>query len=1353
MANCNVDMYTEALTAEAERLNSLLQEGVNEDAVGNKVEETLESINGILKAITNENLKKVQRLADDLTVVGQLRSTFDGGLPVQFNTENASVRYEAIKKATFDGDYLKVTTDRGFYTFAQGSDRSTTFQNGNRFAIVQNIGAFTNSIDVGKMLGSSTESEKLRKNKVFERVEKHIHGNVAAMKELLNELHELGGRKESTEHMEYLQGLFDQFKPEFFTDMTTYITQKSQESLGVITSKAIKLSISNKPKVAHNQQTEAEIYAHEVVHSMTQFALESGDLAARRAAREIEYLMKVAAKEITPEKLLKASLPDGVVATEEEVAIAKELYSYIFEHENAREEFLAHVLTNPAVMSLAKKIKVSSKGVKENQTLFQKIAELFATLMDVVLGRYTFKDKDKSVYDAISRLAMQLGELNNRTLVEAKRQENLVDKFGSLISTADKKISDFTDDVFDKYLKDDSTLEPYPKNGSTRDKAVWSVKFVQKSLVNDTYGKAFGLMLSSWGIKPEGFARSIHSDLTSKESDDVHRAVEWLGLQAERVDAAKMSFINTVTKTFYEGFKERPTKEQEEALTRVVLDTDLSSIYNEKGYSNSEVRKLLEDKDALETKIGRVKHSLREASKTKEDGNWHVNQASGLGYYLATHKAHVAQNFNAANIARGLLSTNYKKPEPIIVNLIDELATLTALKYTPQAKKDMVAKLMKDDFKGVQNVIALHKGFKTESEKSVFEQSKTHMIKGYTKEVFSEDIEMEIAPVSKEAEMKVAGYELKQVLTPHSSQFEPVPMAIYIARYTGKSEYLKSATRLSTLGTKGTTLTSTKYKDGSTFAAKRANLDKLRMDRVRLDLADQMRSGDFNIEEVEYGVAPVVDEHGTVVDYRHMMDKKSKEVFLGQDLSASEILARSIGSTLDKKMSAEHNQRVVDLVLQDMKDNWREGTHLGKDLSEYVLIGPNVTNKEMKELYYLLPDTFKAAINKRQDKVIAVRRDLQHLFFGYRNMSIVDAPIIAEFTPAMIKTLLKIAETLWMELIGIAKTNILMKMPLVLVGNIISNAMYAVATGTSPVELIKLYVESFRDVRSYVNSQREVVQLTVKKNSGKLTAKEQVRLSMLENDMKKNPVHGLMELGMYTAIQEDVDAASLRATNKWKKLLDEKMTTVPSVVKTPLQWLYLSEETQWYKFNQEVLQMSDLIARDAKNRKMKKIEEDQMAGRKELPRWWTMDGKDESEGYVGETRKLNAKERKKFMEMAKEKRHYALLEDFVNYSKPSSRLEEYANKMGIMMFTKYYKRIQKVIQKTLKGNFASAMLLLAGEGFVGDVESIFDQSLVTKNWTDVGPFELPVRVYSPFDHMMNVLTPALVKSETYGGLL
>lgn len=1185
-----------------------------------------------------------------------------------------------------------------------------------------------------------------------------IHGDQIKMVELMDTLEEMEGKQTDPKHLEYLKSLIESMDSRFFTNMNTYIKEGAARTQGVITGTKLGIEVSKRKNIASNKQTAAEVYAHEVIHAYTRFAIKmarDGDEKLGVVVRQLEHTMESALDRTRWQDLLGDIAEEDATAAEK--ANAKEMFEYMFHSEFAEDEFMAHVLTNKIVVDHMKKVPIKEEAEAKN--IWEKVKNMFGVIADVLMGDYKFKDKGKNVHEVTVELAGELAKANNKAEVAAEYKESLLDKLRDKFNDLDEEVSARIGEGIDRLLPEGKKLGPVPEGRLAR--GAWMAKALTKAVMDPKYRKAIMSYLDMLNIVDQrGDIASILRDFA--DADDTAKAVDWIALASDKIDQAKMNVLTTVKSIVKDGFTRPLTTEEEELVTLVLIDTDVQSLNYNTEYDNKKLRGLLSDEAKLDRELNKAKSTLY--NMDRKHYNWHVNQASGLGYYQATGKASVAQMLNSSNIARGYGSAEYKRPwikrAGDLERAIDRVATLTALKYTDKNSKKRVAELMVTEFRGVKNVLKTATALKEQSETELFEGEKQHMIKGYTKELFDDQITIEVVPVSKHKEMLDKGFTRVKELEGHSA-VRSSKFALYVSKNYGNQDWYRTATRLTKQHTKGMSLEDVVSAEEGTYNKKKVAIHKNRLDTERYKLVKKMLDGELDVSTVETGMLPLLDGDGNVTSYRFVMDKESKKGLLKQDTRVSEVLGATRGMILDKSKSIEHNNKVLNMIKADAEENYVPGDMLGKDGSRYILITEDTTDPDMLDLWKVLPKEFKKEAMRSDENGLPVRKDLMIAYFGYRHASLSNIPWIKDYMPSIIKNGIKIAETIWMEFIKIVKVDILLKMPFVLVQNVISNILYAINTGSGPLEVFSMYKESTRSARHYLRGHREAVKIGEKIAAGTASAKDKERLKLIEKQLKGNSIHELYELGLYQAIVEDASQEELSSTNKLKKTLKEKIEGMPGWFKQGLQMAYITEETGYYKFAQEVLQMSDLVARDIENKKMKKVAALQKSGKKPLPRWyikqledvdammskkpvpvWYLRLKQNKEVMKSRSRKMGVEERSYFQEVADMQRKNTILNAFVNYNKPSGPKEEYLNKMGAIMFTKYAKRIQTVIATSGTRYPLKTIGMFLTDSYMIDMDMIQDQSVFSRSWYNMTP-------QWPWERVLDVAVPAIVQDTTY----
>ena len=78
--------------------------------------------------------------------------------------------------------------------------------------------------------------------------------------------------------------------------------------------------------------------------------------------------------------------------------------------------------------------------------------------------------------------------------------------------------------------------------------------------------------------------------------------------------------------------------------------------------------------------------------------------------------------------------------------------------------------------------------------------------------------------------------------------------------------------------------------------------------------------------------------------------------------------------------------------------------------------------------------------------------------------------------------------------------------------------------------------------------------------------------------------------------------------------------------------------------------------------------------------------------------------------------------------------------MGLLMFTKFAKRIQHVVFKELWHRPIHALIFLLSQRVFIDTDDILEQNVFNKHWTAL--------VHSPLDNLVMALTPMPIQAMT-----
>ena len=1188
-------------------------------------------------------------------------------------------------------------------------------------------------------LGSENgyRSESIRED--FEKQNLDLVNNPENMIGFMKELYDIDDVKISDEHkarLEKVVGMIAGAGKNFIPNTFVYLNKQASKNGGFIefsgSKKGIYVGVGGNG-LNRTEMSAAEAYVHELIHAATEYAKNNNKSEVAMTILRLQYLRADAMKALEWEDFL----PDNQqYNSSEEIESAKKTYKYLTDKEVGLSEFIAIGMTNEKMIKKLEEIKVYRDKDVASKGFFGSLYDMVDKLLRFVMSTSRHERPDIKSDELLIKLTMELAKANNKAMIAKKA--GIASKVGDGIL--------FLNDSISKFLKGFQTVIPNNVKPADYSSSKWEkTKWLSKNLfflLSDEKARPHleNFMSEAMGRRPEGFTQTLIRDL--REKDGFQRIIESLGLESGSIDRTREHEVQIVGSLILNAFDKHPTKEEQEAMTLAFLDTDISTVYEK--YGIEKIKKLLGDNEALMNEISDVRARVYESAIDKKTANYYVSQASGLGFYMATHKGNIAQLLNAKNIANKLNTEKPINADESIVKLIDELATLEALSYTSGSQIDIVLKLIEKEEVGVRNFVALHKSFKDRARRELFESKDKdgnvvdgyfNEIKGYTKEIFDADVTVEVPPLRDRAEMEKEGFTYVETLKKHKNDGSKETMALFINDDKLTQSYNRTALRLTDMGRKGTTLLDVRYKGDEALSKKLAQADVRKMNHDASVLIEQMMNNPiFEKGEEDGMMIPIYNKNGVGINYRYMMSKKKKRELLKQDIRAAHVMGRMEASIKDKIDTKKFNDKVIDVLVDDAaKNNFMSSQYGQWNNKEYYFIGPKATNSDAQEAWRVMPTAVKERIrfeieksiraeakkkglklrrNKKGELVVEstdekleaqpkwltdkykglpFRADVMYGLFGFRDASIADMKLLSGFN-STIKHWIRLIELLWKEIVRVSKVNIIIKTPQVLIGNVVSNIALCVQLGINPIDAFKLQLDGVRSLRKYLNDETELEKLKLAKDSGNVTGVNTKRINELENNLNDNPARDLFMSGLYQSIVEDASIGDLKASSKLTRKVDEKLENFPEFVKNGVDILFVTERTKLFKMITFATQASDFAARYALIEGLK------------------------AQG-VNKTEAMNTAK-----------------DAFIIYSNPDSKLFQYMNDMGLVMFTKYFMRIQRVISKGAVDHPISFLLALIGQASIMDIDDVTDQSMFSKDLTKM--------FYSPADVLTQAIYPS-----------
>jgi len=1088
-----------------------------------------------------------------------------------------------------------------------------------------------------------------------------------------------------------------------------------------------KLPFASSTLASHIPLSQPEAYVFEQVHATVQALLDNPVKEAGPVIRALQKLYKESHANVKVEDFHDG---DWSKATPDEKERAKAQYEHTFAATTEPDQFLARF----AALALASKtvrdkLDFKTKTIsseKSGNKIVDAVMVVFEKILSIFNGRL-IKAYGGQMADAKAQtLVEQLVSIDARYKREQARPESpfmraIEDSTRTLSDTAASKVKKMVDSHFAKDTKNALVSLGMATLGVAAQGRVNTVMHRIQQIRNRNFKTQQGLMTAALtelaGMNEGNSWGHVLLQLANYVEQQREQIKEQVGF------AALQSFANVKGKK--NGAGTHLTKEHKKALTTGVLRTDLQSLYGE--MTLDEIQDLILNPEKVNTWIAKLEAAIPAKNR---DHLWYViNQSKLTGLQMATGRVVYEGNMmmNAHNIASMFASKEAGKVDTQYVadleKAIDPLISLYAFKNT--ASKDILAlqevvrieQERTDGGNGLEATMLLHRSLQVDSEARLFQGSKALMQKGYVPEVYNPNIEILVADAKTGAGLIKAGYSEGKPVALDPADPDQEPKRLYKVRSGGLRRFVSGAMSLTDRHTQGSTAhsgVSNNYFEGIDARNQRIQNRMLAQKRAatnKLFTMDPAQFDPFNTDLFHKSyMAPVMNPNGTAVNYRYLMREDVKDDLLERNNSFDVLLGTFASSTFDKDETPKQNRTVVEAMRAFYDQDYRRHSE------RFVKVGPNSTDPEMVERWAMLPEATKQDIKEVWNSdSLYVPVDMLDMFFGYRVPSISDAVALhpkqrALHEKLIINTVLSVVkrnggdekraalrirqgEDIWQTFVTEAKDIFVVRTGMTLIGNVLSNWSLLLLAGVNPIAQLKHHRIALMGALDYRRDRSELRRLETMRNAGYLGSKDITRLdqeiAVLEDALKRNPVRELIEAGLLPTIVEDVGA--IEDDYSYKALLAHKMEPItdriPQPLKTAASVVLISRDTSLYKAMSQATQLSDFLARYT------------------LVQHLT-------------TRKRNPLNRADALKRA--------TESFVNYDVPTHRTIEYLNRMGLLMFTKYYMRIQKVLLDQARENPARMIALLAAEYTAPGLQTVADSAAVANvgNPLDAGAFEI-----------------------------
>jgi hypothetical protein len=1084
------------------------------------------------------------------------------------------------------------------------------------------------------------------------------------------------------------------------------------------------------------QMSLQERAAQEYVAAIVNNAINDKDLSDHFVRKEVRRLFELAQDNITPDMLIPADATGDPAINLE---LAQERYNYIFDNTNPDEaytRFIAIGLTNKPFMEALATIDNTSTSalpvVNWDKGYLRALMSVFRQMLQKLAGvgeRY----EGGSVSDAVAAIA------NTTIAVNQRNQQRLKDlRLGvdgtSRIQKINQSIVNAVNDRFVEPLAkgleatNKKRLDP---DNPTLPGFLKAATYVALSSRNDEvraeYNRFYRKVIDESGAdfgKDNGIFQTI-AEVTPWKDENLN----WISLLRKSkymVDMARQEVTDNTRAFINDSFdkKQHKSKAHKMAITNTILKTDLVSLLDNDndGLNLGQLAELLKSRAAREAERNRLETMLRqEVTKEGKAELFYLfqNQARSLAS-LQTRGVATVENpmMNAYNIVHQfMLKRKHQtalKDYKTMESVVDRLATIYALEMQDSRDLMLTNEIVEHEMNrtditaenGFSRLIGMHGDFKQLAKQNLFKDQPIQMLKGYVYEIFDGDVNVEYVEEGsdRQIEVEAEGMVLVGELSKDSLDNYKGKRLLYKG-LKGLNTYNKSIVSLTDLQHRGANLFST---NGYQSQRSLENLADSRDDAFTLAGRNQFKA---NYVKPGANMVPVLNNRGEIVDYRYLMSERNKRKILKKEDPFDRVLPRMFASINDRNSTKDINDKVVKLLGEE----YRAGRN--DPGIRFVKVGINSLDKNGRDMWNLLPEQMQRAARREFGfDGIYVRDDVANLVLGFRKATLSNLKTPGDPNGGVIwgknTPVVRIAEKVWQEIVSLMRIKIAILTPAVVVGNIASNTAMLLSEGIPLNYIRKNASEAISGMRQYQKDRAKATALMRQIGSnqalGKNTRALEVRLARLEAELAANPVGQLVEAGLFTSITADlgVDDDTIRGSmiQKAEDALGNKGGKAGKAAAHLVKEAYMLPGSKGYQAAVAATQYGDFVGRYIKFK------------------------------YDTQVNKLD-----------KEQAINEALAAFIYYDIPQPKYLQALNDSGLVMFTKFFTRIQHVVARMYSQNPASAFAVLGMQKAL--LPDPFNENIMNYGMGDglTNKFNNPLNLPGKAWNTLNPTEPALLQ--------
>lgn len=1081
--------------------------------------------------------------------------------------------------------------------------------------------------------------------------------------------------------------------------------------------------------------SEQEAFVMDQIEATVRASLEDADTSNTLAYRQLANLYKEAYATVKVEDFHNNG-QGWATATQHEKDKAQDLYDFIFDGANSSSpgkrgdyltRFVAFGLGSQQVNNI---LKFNTKiNTKTATNLADRLQQIFENILSFFQNKVTNTFNGQSANDKLEAIVQHLVriEAKKRINIDKKLKGNpLLDSVNDRAKAASQSIGKTIDDLTNSNAIKNSKSKTVRALGGV----IGTIAGNRTENLFDEMTKVRDKMYDS----QIGIIAGLFNDIRGPE-----QAFEDLLVVKKISETTRAGISTAMKKSLVSAFNNNGQDLQAKdkiAISKIFLDTGAHVLLDT--MTINEIGEVVNNATKLKEVIRLTEQELGVLSPNFKDD--YVEQANTLGYSIVTginfNKWQLKNSYNISKLIgtskeSKISSSSAAKAQPVINKLI----ALYAIDYSDSVARSNAATVINTEnnraageFNGIEYTLANHKKLEKESLAKLFDNNPTLTEHGYTPEILNPNKEIKVADAIEGAALIRQGYEQSsKELKLDPDDTDRTPKHLYSISESGAQRRVSGSIALTTLSARGNPLF-TGTRDPSTkvgrtnaktlrdFTAKRAHaISAQATPKTRENLAARKNKTSLRL--------PLLDEKGNVVNWHNQMSTDARDNILNRNNMFDDVMSSFAGSIFTKQSTGEMNKKVILAAKADFDANYKTRPQ------SFVLIGPQSTDKESQDLWNMLPTETKVDIQTTfTNDGMWIQRDKQDIMFGYSKMSLgnlfktgaldnlnpaekVLATLFVKIMSAAFKdkAAFKVFkyEKAWVELVQEMKDIIVVKTFMVTAGNWVANQYLLKMAGISFADMAKYQAVAMAGATTYREDKFNLDELKVQIESGYITSPQEVakinrKIKILEIDLENNPVTELIEQGLMPAIVEDLTdvredftykSEIAKSADKWTKKIKPKVIDAAKIA-------VMAHDTKLYQAANRAAQLSDFTAR-----------------------------------YAMYQHLINKKN-----PLTKAEATIQARDSFINYDVPMQKSIQYLDDAGLIIFTKYFVRIQRVLVKSMKENPTGWLTL----GLLDAYESLPYNINESMGWTRIGN--------DPFRTGALMLPDAFTKIGTFAAL-